>query len=465
MISAYKLHRSNPFTSKQPELLVFDESCLGNEYFETRKGCISLSQVRSAYFGGFISDKKVEDLYVEWRDTWEYLWMDGYDPTGNFVKTCFVKSSKRGNDVYKALVKERFSYIDSLPPIFFFDDCHSIKRTPMIFVTLTVDPRKYSKHEAWRSISYELNKFETRLRQLVTYWLKKQGLQHLKGSFVSLKSFEAHESGYPHIHATYFFHNWSFIVFPHYRGNEDIEYRLPDKFSKQIQRLWSMGSNVKIQGVQDTLGAFSEIRKYVTKEIFSPKSVKTCAMLWVYRKNSYSLSRCNPFDKKLPKSIVLVKDIFERDRLTREYLSKNIEKWRSNDFIGSIWGAETYLQLYSKKLCGGVAEPTTTDLVCDTMRDYNNAEPEIAFFKFRGSVKRDDLALFFDNLPEKWFLPVDPPPELMAEMRFFFGIDTVSYESITDANNMIVLDRRTILMNEQENRLRLMCGLEASECP
>jgi hypothetical protein len=443
------------FESAEPELLIFDESCIDDEYFENSRNCVRVNKVRSAYLNDFIHDEKLESLYVKWRDTREDIWLDGYDALGNFVKPCFVKASKRGNDVYKHLVSEKFKIIDSMPPIYFFDDDHSIKRTPMIFVTFTVDTKKYSKNEAWNVITSELNRFETLLRQQVTTWLKQLKI-NAKGTFVKLYAVESHESGYPHIHATYFFHNWEFVVFQHLKKKNDefkIEYRIPDKFADQIQRLWRMGSDdpklkdvsVKIKGVQDTLGAFSEIKKYVTKEIFTPKGVKTCAMLWVHRKKSYSLSRCNPFKQALPEHIAKEQDLFKHDALTRSYLSDNLDKWRNKDFIGSIWGKDAYLSYYTavmnKKLrCGDLAEPNATDLVNATMQDYNIKESEIAYFKFRGAILHSDLLKFLEKVPDDWAFLVDPPPGVLAEMRFYFGIDSPGYDSVSDKDYFVKED-------------------------
>lgn len=426
------------FESVEPELIIFDESNIDDDYFTNRRGCVRVHKVRPAYFNEFISDKKLESLYVKWRDTREDIWLDGYDAAGNFVKPCFVKASKRGNDVYKHLVKKKFAMLDSLPPVYFFDDDAVDKRTPMVFMTPTVDTKRYSKKEAWQVISKHLNIFETRLRQLVTTWLKQHGLPKLKGTFVKFNVVEAHESGYPHIHSTYCFHNWEFIVFPHYykdkHGVLKLEYRLPDKFADQIKRLWSMG-DVKIQGVQDTLGAFSEIKKYVTKEIFKPKGVKTCAMLWIHRKKSYSLSRYNPFNQPLPESIDKELDIMARDSLTRAYVDANLDKWRQKDFIGSIWGKDAYKRYYEAILnstCGDLAEPNTTDLVNATVQDYNIKETPIAYFKFRGAILHSDLSKFLEKVPDDWSFLVDPPPPVLAEMRFYFGIDSPSYDSEKD---------------------------------
>ena len=421
-LSYFTIHKSkHSLNPRNPELIFYDESLIEDEYFENNRGCIRVKKVRDAYFGGFISDSKLEELYLKWRNTREDIWLDGYDSQGDFVKTCFVKASKRGNDVYKHLVSKKFGFIDSLPPIHFFEEDTIDKRTPMIFITLTVDTKKYSKKQAWKIIADELNQFETRLRQLVTGWLKKLGINK-KGSFVSLKSNESHESGYPHIHGCYCFNNWEFIVFDYYNKDGELEYRIPDKYADEIKKLWRMGVNVKIQGVQDTLGAFSEIRKYITKDIFAPKGVKTCCMLWVHRKKAYSISKCNPYEDYLD----LIHGGIEKR------LKPDFKKCIKKDFIGAIWGKDVYLKLYNNLLCGGLAEPNTTGLVAHTVYNYNKEVPEIVFWKFRGAIKHDDLARFLEKVPDDWSFLINPPPNVDAEMRFFFGVDTPFYDSISD---------------------------------
>lgn len=380
---------NNPWERSQQKL---NEIELTDEFFTTDNGCYRWRPIRGAYMNGFITIDRVVGLYKKWRDQKEYLWLEAIDINTEEVKgNFFFKCSKRGNDVYKDRLKQRFNFLDRLDPIYFFLDTDKNKCSPMLFITLTVDPKKYNVDSAWFNISHELHIFDTKLRQAF-------------GNFVKFRVWEAHESGFPHVHIALYFNKKWFKVFKH-----NNKFRITTKHKKQILSYWAMG-NVDIQAVQDTHGAFNEVKKYITKNIWNSKGDLTNAMVCLHDKQMYSLSRCDPFKKRI--------HYWKKHGLTdwkdqeRTFMS-NISKWAKKDFIGAIWGSQIYFQFY--KECGNLAEPGTTALVKGYLHNCNNID-----FKFRyvGVVLFNDLCDFIPHLEPEWIIQADPPPEFKAYMGF-----------------------------------------------
>lgn len=374
------------------------------DWFKNSYGSIRWWKIRSAYFGGTIDESLVTDIYCEWRDTNEYFMINGIDDSGSAIISAFVKACKRGNDVYLSMLNRKFGFIDSLPNIDFFTDDMRKKYTPMLFITLTVAAKKHSLLNSWLDISANLNRFETLLRQKY-------------GKFVKFRVWESHESGYPHCHVVYYFLKHSFAVWEHFNKDNDRTFRIADKHRKAISNMWAMG-NVDIQGVQDTLGAFKEVKKYITKQIWNAKGDQTNAMCTLFRKQSYYLSQFNyrkHIVTKLHKGLLTTVDDVS------SYISKNVIKWAKRDFVGAIWGTGAYMEVYSA-LDEGVGEPRLNALVKQTMCSYNILEPEIVRWEFVGFILGCDLKRFFPKLCDDWvFVVKDPPIDLFCFVNILGG--------------------------------------------
>ncbi len=412
---------------------------LTDQFFKNVHGCYRWQFIRSAYFNDFIDIDRVVDLSKKWRDQNEYLWLEAIDTTipdneNNVVGNLFFKCAKRGNDVYKNRLKERFSFLDSLEPIYYFLDTDPKKYTPMVFLTFTVDPKKYTKDQAWDKISEELHLFESKLRQAYSgfkcskcgnTWIGKKKCPRcvknfgskkvaLKdnirtGSFVKFRVWESHESGYPHCHVVYYFHDKWFKSFKH-----KDKYRIVTKHKNKISKFWRMG-NVDIQAVQDTHGAFKEVKKYITKNIWNKKGDLTNALICLYRKQMYSLSKCDPFKKRF--------QYWEKNNITnwrdqeRTFMSK-LDTWSKKDFIGSVWGTQVYFQFYNES--GNLAEPGAATLVREFVHNCNIDNIE---FRFVGCVAAHDIKDFKPDLQNEWVLCADPPPEF----KYIVGFDSELY--------------------------------------
>jgi len=134
-------------------------------------------------------------------------------------------------------------------------------------LTLTIDPKRYSKAEAWETIWQEYAAFR---RDLWKY-LKRRGRKH---SPLYVAVLEQHESGYPHMH----------ICYP------GLRFLAPKEI---INNAWRMGSThvkgSRRDGQAVMVSVLSYVLKYVTK--LSGWSEVGLAHLWHAKARLYSISK------------------------------------------------------------------------------------------------------------------------------------------------------------------------------
>ena len=151
------------------------------------------------------------------------------------------------------------------------------KRTNALFLTLTFDPSKYDVKTAWSGIGCFLNKFLSNLRKIY-------------GSIAHIRVFESTKKYYPHVHILILFWDHSFPVIQHLDKDNRVTWRIPYKEKIKIASYWKYGL-IDVQAIQTTNEAFSEITKYLVKDLCSKKGDITNSMLWLFRKQSYSISK------------------------------------------------------------------------------------------------------------------------------------------------------------------------------
>ena len=268
------------------------------DIFTNDNGAIRSHLVRSQYFSNKIQLPDVVDLYRSWRDDPEYMvlrkWIDLneeqtmlFQNSSGFGDTWFVdegilpvyelvKCSKRGNDVYQDLVDRKLSGMKELPNIQFFDDHTVDKRTCLLFVTLTYDTNLKNSDCAWLDIGKDFHLFHNNLR-------KKYGKVEI------FRTWESTQNYYPHVHCMILFWDKDFSVLEHTNDDGKLTYRIPYKEVQDIAKYWH--SNVDVQAMQDTHGCIKELTKYITKDLCSNKGDKTNAMIWLFRKQSYAISK------------------------------------------------------------------------------------------------------------------------------------------------------------------------------
>ena len=325
-----------------------------NEY-----GAIRRQPVYNKYLDGEISENDVMDIYCAWRDDPEYFILRGIEEQiqtslfgsdritySNYIYK-FVKASKRGNDVYRYLVSKKLKTLGDLPGITFFQDNGRSKNTRLLFVTLTYNTNRCNVRSAWENIGKDLHLLESNLRKKY-------------GDIKIFRTWESTGNFYPHVHLLIYFIDKSFPVFIHTGKDGKRSFRISKKNKDWISSFWH--SNVDIQAVGSTNGAVKELTKYITKDLCSNKGNKTNAMIWLFRKQSYAISK---------------------------------------GFVRAIAGKDI-----------NVPEPKATDLITDVMCNCNQG---VKKWEFLGILRGKHLGFS----PDLWCVDVKKPPPKIQNMLIY----------------------------------------------
>lgn len=259
----------------------------------------TLGAVKESFLNGSISESEALSYYKDWVKTPTYIVLTEADhdrryieyvsgswpavkPPRYWVNYYFVKASKRGNDVYRRKVSKRF-----YP---FYDKCKSLNNVKflnpktdrmstshLLFFTLTYDPSLCNKQSAWSNIGRQLNTFLSNIKKRY-------------GKIKTIRCFEAfHKNGYPHIHLIIEFLDHTFNVSRYRFKSGKIGYILTSKSENEsIGDIWH--SYIKCEAVRNT-GGVGYILKYVTKDMYVSDDYTTISHLWLYHKQSYSVSK------------------------------------------------------------------------------------------------------------------------------------------------------------------------------
>jgi len=253
---------------------------LANEY-----GILRLKAVRDAYFNEQgLELPEVVDCYKEWRDTSEHIilaYTEEYesglwDPVP-YMETHYlcVKAAKKGNDVYRHLLEQKWRQVQELRDVTFFNEKWGVKETSMLSVTLTYNPSRSPVDAAWITHGEEWHLFLAKLTQEY-------------GDVEFIRVWESHENYYPHCHAVIVFKKHKFQVWEQKNSDGSRKFRISDHDAGKIGSFWHSFSD--ISAVSNTGTALRHLSKYLTKELMSKKGDKTNAMTWLFRKQTYAIS-------------------------------------------------------------------------------------------------------------------------------------------------------------------------------
>lgn len=328
--------KNTKLLNRSDALLDFDLDSFCNEY-----GAIRSKFVRGYYLCGEIDLSNVVDLFKTWKEDSEYFILRGelkhsqpmIDSREHHVFSDyiyrFVKASKRGNDVYRYLVNKKLAPLNEIRDITFFKDDWGNKQTNLLFVTLTYDTNRCDVKTAWENIGIDYHLFCTKLRKKY-------------GDVEFFRTWESTQNYYPHVHVLIGFKDKSFPVFINTckKGKKKGKrsFRIPKSDKERISSFWH--SNTDIQGVDNTKNAIQELTKYITKDLCSDKGNKTNSMIWLFRKQSYAISR--GFTKLVDGEFG--KDVDLKEPTKFEFIKENmcncnqhIENW---EFIGILRGKQ-----------------------------------------------------------------------------------------------------------------------------
>ncbi|MCW4030330.1 MAG: hypothetical protein NWE92_11875 [Candidatus Bathyarchaeota archaeon] len=256
---------------------------------------------------GFLKDyikenytvEEIVEKYKEWVSVSTYMILSKWNKEKWKNDVFAIKCSKRGNDIYRHRVKQRFvglSHKSEQLEFFNPNDRRNDKTTYALWTTLTYDTKLCSYKEAWEQIGIEFNAFMSYVRRSF-------------GKVSTCRVFESFENGYPHIHCILLFQEYSFKVFRDNKG----QFRVQEK--DIIAQGWH--SNVDVKAMSSLAGGFAYLKKYLLKSIdfenSDSKGLKTLALCWVYRKRAFAVS--GTFRKALAD---LIKDLHNSNKSTAQ---------------------------------------------------------------------------------------------------------------------------------------------------
>jgi len=194
-----------------------------------------------------------------------------------------AKAAKRGNDVYSAKLRQRLKFIYNLPQVEFFNfkDRSRRHKTRAIFTTLTYR-RDLRLDEAWEQVGSDFNRWITRMRKEF-------------GRIDVIRCWESQKEGYPHIHCVLVFHEAEFETYFHLDKKGKPKWLVSRK--REFEKYWAWGFTDMF--AMYSLGAgVGYVMKYVTKvndallaEKRDYNDVLSLALMWIYRKRAFSVSR------------------------------------------------------------------------------------------------------------------------------------------------------------------------------
>jgi len=255
---------------------------------------------------------KLEELYSDWILDDNYLVLRRTETATGEETHIAVKARKRGNDVDAYRIDRRMKALkDAILP-FVQSGPGRIRWTNAMYVTGTVDPRAVDcdLEYAWKYLGVWFNEFLARLRKKLTCITVE--VQDKDGKAVVrevrtapkirfLRSWESHESGWPHFHAILCL-EWGVRGQPHWPVFQDKNGRWRVKDKHILEECWPYGFLDAIALTPGTLEKNLEnVLWYVSKNLsdmdyrlvsrWPRKRLLTQSMLWYYRKRSYAVSR------------------------------------------------------------------------------------------------------------------------------------------------------------------------------
>lgn len=207
-------------------------------------------------------DPKILDDYRQWVEQPLYMIMKNKD-TGEYRVT---KARKRGNELYARETITRFKRVGEAVRKLHVRTGR--KTTSALLVTLTY---RNNNVENWEQVGRDFNLFMSRLRK------RYDGVK-------CVRIWEAHKSGFPHIHAVLLFERQRFECFT-------FRNKLRIKNKSDFALHWTHGFT-DVLGVYNLEGAIGYLLKYLKKTLNRqhPHADITLARLWYHRKRAFSIS-------------------------------------------------------------------------------------------------------------------------------------------------------------------------------
>lgn len=277
-----KLTKRGVLSEPQTPVIISDYQPFSNDF-----GAIRLKKVRNSF--GDLPTKLdipiITDLFVNWYKFEEIMPIRctyrNLKTNTNETDLSIHKSIKRCNPEYiKAIRSKLQPFLDNEPKIF-FDRDWGVKKTNALSIVLEYNANEHELGNAWFNVGIDFNRFLS--------YLKK----HF-GKFVHIRTWQSHDTGYPHIHVIIYFNNFEFSVV---EWNNTFRIHPKQKVKSKgntcrniIKDAWKHGF-VDIKCIDSMGGTFKDLLKYVTRDLDGGAYTLTNSMVWYFRKQSFGISK------------------------------------------------------------------------------------------------------------------------------------------------------------------------------
>lgn len=229
-------------------------------------------------------------IYKQWKNQHECLMLRYTDFKTEKESLVYVKASKRGNDVSAHRQNRKIGFLKNVKKdVQFFTQEEAANGTALsnlLWVTNTSDSKLGSMDESWRKSGSALSKYFKRLEKRfgkIKHFYTPEVYPDLNGSAF----------GYSHNHLILVFEDYKFHPFPHLSevdGKLTLSYRIRE--IDEFKEAGDWHSFVDVKAIKNANGLYSYCRKHIenTLQGESDQAVLNNAVMWFYRKKSYSMS-------------------------------------------------------------------------------------------------------------------------------------------------------------------------------
>jgi hypothetical protein len=244
---------------------------------------VSLSKVRDSFLDGWIGVDEVVENYRLWLAIIFYVICVRFNYSKGEYEYRAFRGVKRGDEKYSSLTCRKFKRLGRFGNdlVYFNQGSHDYVNGSALLWTLEYNANAISVSDAWQNVGVDFNRSLSHIRKLF-------------GNLSIVRTWESHESGYPHIHVLLVFH---FHVFGGRRmyssRRERWLFRVIGSDYEALKRCWTHGFSDS-EMVSSYQGGVRYLSKYLVKSTSlkeaGSKGEKTLAMCWLFHRRSFSIS-------------------------------------------------------------------------------------------------------------------------------------------------------------------------------
>lgn len=235
------------------------------EYGPYQKPLSKALDYKNLYFSTR-DETQLKQNFLDWFQEKTYI-LFRQKSTGRIFS---VPVARRGNDRYRWRVLNKWHNLKNT--VRMLQRLCGRNESGVLFVTLTYDPKKLTMDQAWQRTGKDFNNFMSRMRK--SY-----------GKIIAIRVFQAHESGWPHIHVILFFRHRKFRM-----KKLSETYRLLN-YPTELKSHWIQGFS-DWSCVQNLERAMRYIMGYLSKGLkITDIYLLGLAKMWVFNIRSFSISK------------------------------------------------------------------------------------------------------------------------------------------------------------------------------